>query len=157
MKILQKKIRLFLLPGNWAISLKKLNSLVYWQKWCSLSHNLENILFYWYELAYKIHAYSYFSPVCRSCFMSWVIYDPIVLNELSGQNVYIGMFGPQMTSVFRLRVWFEFLIHLYIKMANMNVTILENVRKMDTIYRREREKYHIRKFNTFYEGMNKTP
>ena len=40
---------------------------------------------------------------------------------------------------------------------NMNVTILEKVKKMDKMYRREREKYHIRKFNTFYEGMNKTP
>ena len=41
-------------------------------------------------------------------------------------------------------------------LANMNVTILEKVKTSDTLYRKEREKYHIRKFNTFHEGINKT-
>ena len=39
--------------------------------------------------------------------------------------------------------------------ANMTITIVEKVRKPESLYRKEREKYHIRKFNTYYEGMNK--
>ena len=39
--------------------------------------------------------------------------------------------------------------------SNMKIAIIEKVKKPDTFYRKEREKYHIRKFNTFYEGMNK--
>ena len=38
-----------------------------------------------------------------------------------------------------------------------NVTIIEKVRKLDLEYRKEREKYHIRKFNTFNNGLNKQP
>ena len=41
-------------------------------------------------------------------------------------------------------------------LSNMNVTIIEKMRKTDRLYRREKEKYHIKKFNTFYNGMNKT-
>ena len=40
-------------------------------------------------------------------------------------------------------------------LAHMKVTILEKVRNSNSDYRREREKYFINKFNTFYEGMNK--
>ena len=39
--------------------------------------------------------------------------------------------------------------------ANVNITILEKVRYKNNEYRKEREKYFIRKFNTFYKGMNK--
>ena len=38
--------------------------------------------------------------------------------------------------------------------SNMRVTILEKVKVNDTFYRKEREKYLIRKFNSYYEGMN---
>ena len=40
---------------------------------------------------------------------------------------------------------------------NMNILILEKVKVNDTLYRKEREQYLIRKFNTFYNGMNKKP
>ena len=40
-------------------------------------------------------------------------------------------------------------------LAHMKVTILEKVRNSNPDYRREREKYFINRFNTFYEGMNK--
>ena len=40
-------------------------------------------------------------------------------------------------------------------LANLKVTILEKVKKMDDQYRKEREHYFIRKFNTFYEGLNR--
>ena len=40
---------------------------------------------------------------------------------------------------------------------NIRITIVEKVRKEDTNYRKEREKFHIRKFNTFYAGMNRMP
>ena len=41
--------------------------------------------------------------------------------------------------------------------ANLTVTILEKVKKLDTAYRKEREHTLIRKFNTFYKGMNRMP
>ena len=40
-------------------------------------------------------------------------------------------------------------------LENMTVTVLEKVRKRDEAYRRERERYHINNFNTFYKGMNR--
>ena len=42
-------------------------------------------------------------------------------------------------------------------LANMTVTILERVKKEDIFYRKERETYHIRKFNTYYRGLNLRP
>ena len=39
----------------------------------------------------------------------------------------------------------------------MKVTIIEKVLKQDELYRKERETLHIRKFNTFYDGINKKP
>ena len=39
----------------------------------------------------------------------------------------------------------------------MKFTILEKVRSTDPLYGREREKLHIRNFNTFYEGINREP
>merc|ERR1711888_267954 len=41
--------------------------------------------------------------------------------------------------------------------ANLTVTILEKVKKLDTAYRKEREHTLIRKFNTFYKGRNRMP
>ena len=38
--------------------------------------------------------------------------------------------------------------------SNMTVTILEKVKVNDTRYRKERERYLIRKFNSYYQGMN---
>ena len=40
---------------------------------------------------------------------------------------------------------------------NMKFTILEKVRSADPLYGREREKYHIRKFNSYHHGMNGSP
>ena len=41
--------------------------------------------------------------------------------------------------------------------SNMTVTILEKVKSTDWQYRKEREKYLIQKFNTFYSGVNLKP
>lgn len=40
-------------------------------------------------------------------------------------------------------------------LADLKFTILEQVRYNDEEYRREREKYFINKFNTFYHGINR--
>ena len=41
--------------------------------------------------------------------------------------------------------------------SDMKVTVLENIHKSDPEYRKERGTYLIRKFNTFYQGLNKKP
>ena len=40
-------------------------------------------------------------------------------------------------------------------LADMKFTVLEQVKYNDEQYRRERESYHINKFNTFYHGLNR--
>ena len=40
-------------------------------------------------------------------------------------------------------------------LSKMTFTVLEKVKKLDTQYRKQREKYFIKKFNTFYRGINK--
>ena len=42
-------------------------------------------------------------------------------------------------------------------LSDLSITILEQVKKKDDLYRKEREKYFIRKFNTFYRGLNRQP
>ena len=42
-------------------------------------------------------------------------------------------------------------------LANMTATVLEKVKSNDIYYRKERETYIIRKFNTFYSGLNLRP
>ena len=42
-------------------------------------------------------------------------------------------------------------------LANMTVTVLEKVKSEDELYRKERESYFIRKFNTYYRGLNLRP
>ena len=42
-------------------------------------------------------------------------------------------------------------------LADMTVTILEKVKSSDDSYRTERDKYFIRRFNTFYQGLNRQP
>ena len=39
-------------------------------------------------------------------------------------------------------------------LANLNITILEQVKQNNEQYRKERESYFIRRFNTYYNGMN---
>ena len=41
--------------------------------------------------------------------------------------------------------------------ADMKISILEKVKQKNAIYRKERETYLIRKFNSFYKGLNKKP
>ena len=41
--------------------------------------------------------------------------------------------------------------------ANMTATVIEKVRSNDIFYRKERESYYIRKFNTFHNGINLRP
>ena len=43
------------------------------------------------------------------------------------------------------------------RLSDLNVTILEKVKTNDDLYRKEREHYFIRKFNTFYGGLNRQP
>ena len=40
---------------------------------------------------------------------------------------------------------------------NMKFSILEKVQSNDPLYRKEREKYFIEKFNTYHSGLNKKP
>ena len=40
-------------------------------------------------------------------------------------------------------------------LSDLTVTILEKVRSNDDLYRRERERYFIRKCNTYYKGLNR--
>ena len=40
---------------------------------------------------------------------------------------------------------------------NIRFTIIEQVKSLDPLYPREREKLLIRKFNTYYNGINKEP
>ena len=40
-------------------------------------------------------------------------------------------------------------------LSHMKVSILEQVKIKDDTYRKVREKYHIEKFNTFNNGLNK--
>jgi hypothetical protein len=42
-------------------------------------------------------------------------------------------------------------------LANMKVTIIEKVKSFDPLYRKEREKYFIRQFNSYHKGMNRSP
>ena len=42
-------------------------------------------------------------------------------------------------------------------LPNMEVLILEKVKINKLQYRKEREEYHIRKFNTFHGGLNLKP
>ena len=41
--------------------------------------------------------------------------------------------------------------------SNMQLTIIEKVKKNDQTYRREREKFFIEQFNTFHAGINRMP
>ena len=40
-------------------------------------------------------------------------------------------------------------------LSDMKVIILEQVKIKDPLYRKERERYFINKFNTYYQGMNR--
>ena len=40
-------------------------------------------------------------------------------------------------------------------LANLNISILEQVKSTSEMYRKERERYYINKFNTFHKGLNK--
>ena len=42
-------------------------------------------------------------------------------------------------------------------LSDLSVTILEKVKKNDISYQKERERYHINKFNTYYKGINRQP
>ena len=42
-------------------------------------------------------------------------------------------------------------------LSDLTILILEKVRSSDDMYRKEREKYFIRKFNTYYNGLNRQP
>ena len=42
-------------------------------------------------------------------------------------------------------------------LSDLKAIILEKVTSSDQLYRKERERYLIRKFNSYYKGMNKSP
>ena len=39
--------------------------------------------------------------------------------------------------------------------ADLKITVIEQAKKKDKTYREIREEYHINKFNTYYEGLNR--
>ena len=39
--------------------------------------------------------------------------------------------------------------------ANLKISVIEQVRYKSDLYRKEREEFYIRKFNTLNEGMNR--
>ena len=41
--------------------------------------------------------------------------------------------------------------------SNISVTILEKCKKLESNYRKEREHHLIRKFESFYKGINRMP
>ena len=41
--------------------------------------------------------------------------------------------------------------------SDMKFTVLEQVRSRDLVYRKEREKYLIKEFNSYYRGLNRSP
>ena len=42
-------------------------------------------------------------------------------------------------------------------LSDMTITIIEKVKVNDINYRKEREKFHIKNFNTYYKGLNRQP
>ena len=40
-------------------------------------------------------------------------------------------------------------------LSDLSISIVEQVKKNDLVYRKEREEYHIRRFNTFHKGLNR--
>ena len=42
-------------------------------------------------------------------------------------------------------------------LSDLSITVLERLRSNDDLYRKEREKYFIRKFNTYYRRLNRQP
>ena len=40
-------------------------------------------------------------------------------------------------------------------LADLSITVIEQVKKSDLVYRKEREEHHIRRFNTLYKGLNR--
>jgi hypothetical protein len=42
-------------------------------------------------------------------------------------------------------------------LADISIMFMEKVRSNDDLYRKEREKYFIRNFNTFYKGLKLQP
>ena len=42
-------------------------------------------------------------------------------------------------------------------LSDLSITIIEKVKKNETMYRKQREKFHIKNFNTFYKGLNRQP
>jgi uncharacterized protein YjhX (UPF0386 family) len=42
-------------------------------------------------------------------------------------------------------------------LSDLSIAILEQMKRKDNLYRKEREKYFIKKFNTFYRGLNRQP
>ena len=43
------------------------------------------------------------------------------------------------------------------KLSDMSIFILEQIPSTDRLYRKERERYLIRKFDTYNDGLNKSP
>ena len=39
--------------------------------------------------------------------------------------------------------------------SDLSITVIEQVKKNNILYRKEREELHIRRFNTLYKGLNR--
>ena len=42
-------------------------------------------------------------------------------------------------------------------LSDMQVAVVEKIHSPNPVYRKEREKYLIRKFNSYYSGLNRAP
>ena len=42
-------------------------------------------------------------------------------------------------------------------LSDLKFTVLEQVRRWDLVYRKEREKYLPKEFNSYYRGLNRSP
>ena len=40
-------------------------------------------------------------------------------------------------------------------LSDLSITVIEQSKRNNNLYRKEREEYHINRFNTFYKGLNK--
>ena len=99
-----------------------------------------------------------------TCENSNIIYMIQCTKEHCIENQYIGESGRPLK--YRLADHCGYVTNLATKIAtgahfnslghslsNMKVTIIE-LKKRCTEYRKQREKYHINKFNSFYRGVN---
>ena len=82
------------------------------------------------------------------------MYPALVFGQISLMSIFVVMYIRRKETNQPIGKHFNLPGH---SQDNVGITILERVKVNNILYRQEREKYLIRKFNTFYSGMNKSP